>query len=161
MKEFKIKNIKSFFLNNNYIESVLISFQYDNFINEFVIETDYINNTLQKGEREFRKTIFKSISKFYRKKGTIKKYNSVLSDFRSSDYQGTVVIQGLYIDNFDEYSKIIIDFGVNFGQIEFLCKSIEFIRKTGIGKMIDGKWEYTDIETNEQFDFYNPFDLTM
>jgi hypothetical protein len=143
------------------ITSEQIEFSLESLVEALLIDfiSDSINWNLERGKREFKKTIFSDIRNFKRLLGANEKFRHVENIYHTDDYQEAHIIQR--IDNCrtdDEYWKFSIILDTSFGGFEFECTEICVTSKIGRGEKVDNnQWVYYDVATNEIFEFSNPF----
>lgn len=153
-----IANVKDFFSDSGYHESVLISYNFNLTSGCFSMVTDIINWNLPRGEREFRKTVFYGVNEYNEQLINNLRIGTAGMQFKSKDYRRTVILQDVSVNVLNDYYSVILNYGVNFGCINFQFTSVEFEKKIGRGEKVKGEWVYQDIKSKENFDFYKPFD---
>lgn len=145
-------------------ESLLLSFEYES--KSLTIIVDYAHKNaslpLPKGIttiREFRKLKFRDVYNYKREQG-LNKTLQLTDGFAAESSKGVHVIQDLKIRYKNGNYNIWFWLGHAFGGVEFsfLLLSVEY--RLGIAKKnAQGDFDYYDEQTNQQFNFYRPFEL--
>ncbi|NJO01280.1 MAG: hypothetical protein HC880_05910 [Bacteroidia bacterium] len=154
-----VKDIFSFFKENDYSEAVVIKYTLDDDVKEFLLVSDFINWDLEKGKREFRKLLFQGVHNFKRIFGAYREHKKFDQQYQASNFTGTLTIEDINISSSDTtLNKVEIWLGHSFGGMEFEFVSLRSDSRIGFGKRIGKEdWIYVDVNKGQEFDFYNPF----
>jgi hypothetical protein len=141
------------------VEALLIEFNYIESEKKIVIISDSINWDLEEGLREFKETTFLEVKNFHRVPGVNEKLHATKNHYHISNYQGGHVIQDITTCQVDEHFwKLTIEIDTAFGGFEFEFAGIYIHSRIGRGEETGAnQWIYHDINTDEIFDFVNPF----
>jgi len=154
------KNISKFFQEYDFIESIIIEFTHLADKKQFILIVDYVNWELERGKREFKKLVFHNVENITRLWSEVDTYKHIGFYYSIKEHGGGFPIQDVEVQPMGVYSfriKIMSDY--NFGGIEFESSLIECKSKIGIGKQVaKEKWNYIDVDTNEEFEYSLPFD---
>lgn len=154
----KIYDLTSFFDLNSFLESLLIEFNYSATKQEIEVVTDFINWDLERGKREFKKIVFREVRKFQRLLGAGSNLEDTKLSYHTDNYQSTHIIQEIKIAEIEGYYSIVINLDNYFGGFTFECKSLTIASRVGKGIEIEkDNWIYSDVITNDLFEFSHPF----
>jgi hypothetical protein len=142
------------------LEALLIQFSYISELKIFELISDCVNWELERGKREFKKLKFSDVEQYNRLFGAGKsKLEESRNKYSVNEFEGACAFQEIKVIliNSDFY-EIEVYFDNFFGGFKFQCKSAEMYTRIGVGKEVgEDEWIYLDEDTEEVFDFYNPF----
>lgn len=157
-------------------ECLILAFAYDTWKRRFTIISDYPE--LSPGSRrELIALVFNGVQRFNREHGNLPWLAHIHRRYEARDEWGHCVFEHIKTRNQDGGpNKVEFWFGYNFGGVDFEYQDLEVYRRgsrsvpnrPGSRMMQNRRGTHTihdedegitrvDVETNEVFDFYNPF----
>jgi len=106
------------------------------------------------GPRDFRQLTFKGVPRVDVRNVEIRWPQNFL-DYHSRDSRGSLMLQFLEIEP-GESSRIRLYFGTD-GTCEFEFQSLDVQRRLGRAVKAGDHYKYYDVESGNEFDFYDPF----
>ncbi len=141
------------------LEAFIIQFIYNSEENNLKFISDCVNWDLERGKREFKKLTFNNVRKYERLFGAGKNLEETQNIYHADMFQRSMVYQEIKISEINENTyEIDFFFDTYFGGLKFQCENAEMETRIGVGKEVgEDKWIYRDEDTEEVFDFLNPF----
>jgi hypothetical protein len=144
----------------DFLEALVIKYEYVQKNSQFEIIIGLVDWTLKKGYRHFKKIQFQQVKDWHREFGGYAPAKNINFNYYSKNETASYVIQNFnFIIKDEDTVRIMVSLGSSFGKIEFEAdKKINLYSKIALGiKVGEGEWIYEDIENKEKFDFYEPF----
>lgn len=140
----------------NLMECLVLSFELSRERCRFTLVCDYPFK-LPGADCTLVAFVFEDVRDFTREEGMSAKFREFSDRFRQRLITGSIVIQSIESTGTADDRHIELWFGPSFGGLQFRYGSAKAYRRNALAKEVNGQWLCRDMQSQEEFDFFEPF----
>lgn len=140
----------------NLMECLVLSFELSRERRRFTLVCDYPFK-LPGADCALVAFVFDAVHDFVREEGDLPALKGFTEVFHARAFTRPIVIQSIKSTGAADDRYIELWFGPNFGGLQFRYGSATAYRRNAIAKEVRGNWLCRDMDSQEVFDFYEPF----
>ncbi len=139
------------------LEMLIIAFAYNQDEHRFTIVAEHPERS-PGSSRDLIALVFRELNRFNREPGDVPKWTCFEFRYTLKDQRGGIVFQDIAAGEGDDGCQYVrFWFGPSFGGISFQYQTLKTYRRGSRVVQVGKEFVYFDLESNREFDFYNPF----
>ena len=140
----------------NVRERLVLSFELSRERRRFTLTCDYPSN-LPGAHCAFAELVFEHVRGFARETGMMADLRRFDERFQARALTMPIVVQSIQSTGVADERHLVLWFGYSFGGLQFTYGSVKAYRRNALARQVDGEWLCRDLDSEEEYDFYEPF----
>ena len=137
-------------------ERLVLSFELSRERHRFILVCDYPFKA--PGARcAFVGFVYEDVRDFVREEGNLPALQEFRDGFHLRSVTGGLVVESIKATSMADGRRLDLWFGYNFGGLQFTYGSVKAYRRNALARQVDGEWLCRDLDSEEEYDFYEPF----